>query len=568
MAQSVTISKPPVRLPGKGRSVPAGPGAGLRAAATGIACAVAAPILVILFAFSRPEPEVWHHIAHTLLGDLAWNTALLCTGVLAGTGILGVGLAWLTSIFDFPGRRVFDWALLLPLAFPTYVLAFVFIGLFDFSGPVQTLLRSHLPGLAAAMPDIRSPAGVVGVMSLALYPYVYLLARSAFGTQGVAALEVSQAFGHSRFRAFFTAALPMARPWIAGGLLLVLMETLSDFGAVSIFNYDTFTTGIYKAWFGFFSIGAAAQLSSVLLAVVLAVIVAEQRTRRRMRFHPVGRAGLAGVRIPLAGWRRWTAASACTAVAFTAVVLPLVQLSSWSLAALRTELTGAYVGLLARSLVLGLAAAAVVTALGLLLAYAQRRHGDPFTRWTLRVATMGYALPGTVLAVGVAVMVGFLDRQAIRFAADGFGVALSPVLQGSLLTMVFAYAVRFLAAGYNAVGSAMERVTKHIDDAARLLGASGLRLIREVHVPILRNGLVTSAILVFVDVMKEMPITLMTRPFGWDTLAVKVFELTSEGEWQRAALPSVVLVLAGLLPLILLNRSFGSAGATTAKEAP
>ena len=517
------------------------------------ALAVILPILVILSSFLHPEPRIWRHIAGTLLGGLVKNTLALAAGVLAGTGLLGVGAAWLTAVCDFPGRRFFSWALMLPLAVPTYVLAFVFIGLLDFSGPVQAFLRARVTADMAWFPEIRSTGGVVLVMSLALYPYVYLLAGSAFLTQGRRVMEVSQVLGHSPGRAFFKAALPMARPWIAAGLMLVLMETLADFGAVSVFNYDTFTTGIYKAWFGFFSISAAAQLSSLLLVVVFLAVVVEQRMRARMQYVQVGRMTPEARRIRLSGRRGWAAAGALTLLLLAAFVVPCAQLLAWSVEAAPMDLDRRYLSLTARTVFFASASASAVTGLGLLLAYVHRRFGGAVIRWTIRLSTLGYALPGAVLAVGIVILVGIVDRGLVRAAQGLFGVQLSAVFQGTLLTVIFACTVRFLAAGYNGISGAMGRITRSLDEASALMGVTGFSMLRKVHVPILKNGLFTAGILVFVDVMKEMPITLMTRPFGWDTLAVKIFELTSEGEWHRAALPSVVLVLTGLVPTLLLN---------------
>ena len=527
---------------------------GLKSFAVIAAFGVIMPILVILASVVQPASDIWRHIADTLLVDLLTNTLIMCLGVLAGTFILGVGSAWLTAVCEFPGRSFLNWALMLPLAVPTYVLAFVSIGLLDFSGPVQTFLRAQLGGPLSWFPNIRSAGGVVVVLSLALFPYVYLLARNAFQTQGKNVLEVSQALGHSPTRAFFKAALPMARPWIASGLMLVLMETLADFGAVSIFNYDTFTTGIYKAWFGFFSLTAAAQLSSVLLVFVFLIIIVEQQMRTRMQFHQVGRMSLASKRITLRGWQKWLASSILMAVVLVAFVLPCLQLIIWSISSLSVELDSRYIGLLFRSLLFSSMAAGAIVALGLLMAYIQRQHADRFTKWIIRLSTMGYALPGTVLAVGIVIIINFADKPLVWAVNQMFGTSISSVLNGTIVVVLFAYTVRFLTAGFNTINSSMLRITKNMDEASTLLGITGFTLLRKVHVPMLKNGLFIAAMLVFVDVMKEMPITLMTRPFGWDTLAVKIFELTSEGEWQRAALPSITLVIAGLIPLMLLNK--------------
>jgi iron(III) transport system permease protein len=526
----------------------------LRSVAVISALFVIMPILVILTSFLQPESEIWQHIVDTLLIDLLKNTFILCIGVLTGTFILGVGTAWLTAVCDFPGRKFFNWALMLPLAVPTYVLAFVFIGLLDFSGPVQTLLRTQLVSSAKWFPNIRSAGGVILVMTLALYPYVYLLARNAFQTQGKRVLEASQALGQSRSNAFFKAALPMARPWIASGLMLVLMETLADFGAVSIFNYDTFTTGIYKAWFGFFSLSAAAQLSSVLLIFVILLVIVEQQMRAKMQFHQVGKLSTENSRIRLYGWKKWIACGALSAIVLIAFLIPCLQLAVWSIKSAAVELDSRYIGLLIRSLFFSLMAAAIITGLGLLMAYIQRQYPDYFTKWTIRLSSMGYALPGTVLAVGIVIMVNYTDKQITWAIKEITGIQLKSILNGTIITILFAYTVRFLTAGFNSINSSMHRITRSLDEASTLLGITGVKLLRRIHIPILKNGLYTAAMLVFVDVMKEMPITLMTRPFGWDTLAVKIFELTSEGEWQRAALPSITLVLAGLIPLLLLNR--------------
>ncbi len=527
---------------------------GLRSVAIMVAAGVLVPILVIIGSVFNPDTQTWQHIVETLLGELLRNTFVLSVGVLVFTFVVGTGSAWLTAVCDFPGRAVFNWALILPLAVPTYVLAFVYIGLLDFSGPVQSHLRAHSPGPIRWFPDIRSAGGVILVLSLALYPYVYLLAHNAFQTQGKRLMEASQALGHRPAKAFFKIALPMARPWIASGLMLVLMETLADFGAVSIFNFDTLTTGIYKAWFGLFSLPAAGQLSSLLLALVFLIIIIEQQMRQRMQFHQVGSTSSKAGRMRLKGWKKFAACGLLCTLLLIAFIIPCIQLLLWSIGALTVEIDSQYFGLLLRSLVLSTMAAALIVGIGLLMAYVQRQHPDPFTRWTIRLSTMGYALPGTVLAVGVVIMVATADKPLVWLFNSVLGLEVNAVINNTILAVLFAYIVRFLTAGFNSINSSMLRITRSLDEAAGLMGITGMNLLRRVHAPILKNGLLTAAMLVFVDVMKEMPMTLMTRPFGWDTLAVKIFELTSEGEWERAALPSITLVLAGLIPLILLNR--------------
>ena len=433
------------------------------------------------------------------------------------------------------------------------LLAFVFLGLFDFSGPVQSRLRLWF-GNDIHLPDIRSSAGVILVMSLALYPYVYLLARNAFRTQGKRGLEAAEILGCTPVSGFFRVVLPMARPWIAGGLTLVLMETMADFGAVSIFNYDTFTTAIYKAWFGFFSLSAAAQLSSLLVILVFVFIIVEQRMRSRMRFTQ-GRLTARAERIELSGWARYLATVYALGVLLVAFLLPALQLLAWTLDIFDQEFDSRYLQLLEHSLGLALSAALLISSIALLLAYAGRRHRDQLTGVLVKIATLGYALPGKVLAVGIFIPLAGIDNLLIDSARSLFGWEIKPLLQGTIVVMLVAYLVRFMAAAYKPIDSAMHRVTGNIDEASRLMGLRGLSLLTRVHLPMLRGGVFTALTLVFVDVMKEMPITLMTRPFGWDTLAVKIFELTSEGEWERASLPALTLLLSGLIPIIVLMRN-------------
>ena len=521
-------------------------------AAFGIALLIVIPLTVVLASLLSPEKEIWRHLAEHVLPELLANTFKMVIGVAAGVTLLGVSLAWLTAACDFPGRRFFSWALLLPLAVPSYVTAFVFVAWLDFTGPLQSWLRANFGG-SAWFPPVRSGGGVVLVMTLALYPYVFLLARNAFLTQGRRALEAARSLGCSRTEGFFRVALPMARPWIAGGLMLALMETLADFGTVSVFNFDTFTTAIYKTWFGMFSLTGASQLASVLVMLVFAFILLEQLSRSRLRYTQAGRHSLA-VRIPLRSWRGWLALSFATAVLLIAFILPVGQLLLWSARVFARDFDDRYISFLWHSLLLGGIAAILTTGCALTLAYVQRRHADPWTRGAVRIATLGYAVPGPVLAVGIFVPLAWLDNQIVHLGKSLFGTDPGLILQGTLLVMLPAYLTRFLAVGFNPVESAMQRVTRSLDEAARTLGVAGLRMLRRVHLPILRGGLLTAAALVFVDVMKEMPITLMTRPFGWDTLAVRIFEMTSEGEWERAALPAVALMLAGLLPIALLVR--------------
>ncbi len=518
-----------------------------------VAVLVLIPVGTILLSFLAPAGDVWQHLVETILPSLLINTFWLTLGVAVSSALLGVSLAWFTAVCEFPGRKFFSWGLLLPLAIPAYVMAFVTLGLFDFTGPVQTLLRSWVGPEQFWFPNVRGRLGVIIVMTLAFYPYVYLLARNAFLTQGKRSLEAAQSLGFNRTQGFLKVALPMARPWIASGVMLVLMETLADFGTVAVFNYDTFTTAIYKAWFSMFSLSAASQLASLLIVIVFVLIVMEQQFRSRMRYAETKHSSRIP-RIPLTGWRAWGVAGFALAILFFAFLLPITQLIIWATDTFVEEFNQLYLGFLWHSLMLSGLAALLTCSVAVLVVYSARRHSDTVTRVAVRIATIGYALPGVVLAVGIFVPLAWLDNWLSEMAMQLFHIETGLLIQGTLAIMLIAYMTRFLAVGHNPIDSAMQRITFSIDEASMGLGLNGWSMLKRVHLPILKGGIFTAVTLVFVDVMKEMPITLMTRPFGWDTLAVRIFEMTSEGEWEQAALPAVALVLAGLIPIVLLTR--------------
>ncbi len=518
-----------------------------------VAVLVLIPVGTVILSFLTPTGDVWQHLVETILPRLLINTFWLTLGVAVGSALLGVSLAWFTSVCEFPGRKIFSWGLLLPLAIPAYVMAFVTLGLFDFTGPVQTLLRSWVGPELFWFPNIRGRLGVIIVMTLVFYPYVYLLARNAFLTQGKRSLEAAQSLGFNRTQGFLKVALPMARPWIVSGVMLVLMETLADFGTVAVFNYDTLTTAIYKAWFSMFSLSAASQLASLLIIIVFVLIVMEQQFRSRMRYAETKQSSRIP-RISLTGWRAWAVSGFASATLFFAFLLPITQLIIWTTYTFAEEFNQLYLGFVWHSLMLSGLAALLTCSVAVLVVYSARRHPDTVTRVAVRIATIGYALPGVVLAVGIFVPLVWLDNWLSEMAMQLFHIETGLLIQGTLAIMLIAYMTRFLAVGHNPIDSAMQRITFSIDEASMGLGLNGWSMLKRVHLPILKGGIFTAVTLVFVDVMKEMPITLMTRPFGWDTLAVRIFEMTSEGEWEKAALPAVALVLAGLIPIVLLTR--------------
>lgn len=517
-----------------------------------VALVALAPIAVVMLAWLTPTADVWQHLGATVLPELLRNTGVLLIGVGIGVAVIGVGLGWLVATCDFPGRRFFDWALMLPLAVPAYVLAFSLIGIFDYSGAFQTQLRDWF-GPAVALPPIRSAGGVVLAMVLAFYPYVYMLARTAFLSQGQSMIETGRVYGLTAWQSFWRVAVPMARPAIAAGVALALMETLADFGAVSVFNFDTFTTAIYKAWLGMFNLAAAAQLASLLLLFVAIGLVAEQRLRGRAQYHLTPKSARSH-RYRLQGGRAVAATLVCMLVFMLAFALPVGELLVWAVRSIMTDFDVRYLRFVANTLALGAAAAAVTTFFALLLAYTWRLKPDRLIRGAVRIATLGYALPGSVLAVGIMVSFVWLDRQWLTPMFESIGFGAGPWLAGSLLALLLAYGVRFLAVAYGPVDSSFERIKPSLWQAARSLGASNREILWRVSIPLLRGGLFSAGLLVFVEVMKEMPATLLLRPFGWDTLATRIFEMTSEGEWERAALPAVTLVLVGLIPVILLVR--------------
>lgn len=518
------------------------------AAVGAIALLTLIPLGVVVALALTPQPDVWQHLWRYVLPRVLANTALLMALVAAGVLLIGVPLAWLTTLYEFPGRRVFAWALVLPLAFPAYVLAFVQMGLFEFAGPVQSAIRAVF-GSSRWFPEIRGSLwGLTLALVCAFYPYVYLLARSAFLTQGRRAMEAAQSLGHSATGAVLRVAVPMARPWIIAGLALVLMEVLADFGAVAVFNFDTFTTALYKAWFDLHNLGAAAQLAALLVLVVLLLIAAEQRSRQAQRYHTAAsRQG----RIALRGRARWGAFAACAAVLAVAFVVPMVQIVAWSLSVWREDLDERYWGFAWNSLQLALATASITTVLALLLSWLRRLHADAGTAWLVRLAVIGYAFPGVVLAVGVFVPIAWLDDQLLPLLRP-LGYEGLTLLKGTLATMLLALSARFVAVAHQATDSAMQRISRSQEDACASLGLTTGQTLRRLHLPLLRTGLFSGFLMVLVDVMKEMPITLMTRSFGWDTLAVRVFQLTTESLWDQAALPALAIVLVGLLPVALL----------------
>ena len=538
----VVTSQQPELLPGYS-------GRGWQIASLLLGVVVFIPLLVLGFSWFDVDVGNWSHIATTLLPQVLENTAVMIVGISVGVLLLGISLAWLTSMCEFPGRKFFDWALMLPFAMPAYVLAFVFLGIMDFSGPLQSMVRSlfGLPGNWFV--EVRNAAGIIVVMTLVLYPYVYMLTRVAFLGQGQSVYDAGRSLGLTPFQSFIKVALPMARPAIIAGLSLALMEALSDFGAVAVFNYDTFTTAIYKAWFGFFDIKMAAQLATILLMLVLVALIVEKYLRGRSRYDE--NRSRQWHRIHLQGSSKWLAFSLCAIVFSMAFLIPSIQLLAWAWEVIE-DLDARYLELFWHTLVLGVSAAVITVVGAFILAYNRRINSSRLSALSVRIGTLGYALPGSVLAVGVMISLVWVDQRIADFIESFFTIEMTLVFSGTVIALLLAYFARFQAVAFGPVDASLEKIRPSIRDASRSLGASSWETIRLVYLPMLKPGLLTAALLVLVDTMKEMPATLLLRPFGWDTLAVRIYEMTSEGEWERAALPAVALVLIGLIPVLIL----------------
>jgi iron(III) transport system permease protein len=525
-----------------------------------IAGLVATPLAGVLTSLLTPRDEIWRHLAHTQLAELAANTVLLLLGVGAGTLVLGTVLAWLVVAFRFPGHALFEGALVLPLAVPAYVIGFAFLGVFDFAGPVQSAIRAWL-GPGAWLPDPRSYWGVVATMTLVFYPYVFLLARAAFREQGAATLETARSLGCGRARTFFTVGLPLARPSLAAGVSLAMMEALADFGTVAIFGYRTFTEAVYRVWHGMFDRVAATQLAALLMLFAFLLLALERALRGRARFVQSQRRGPGVTPVALPGWRGWAVTGACAAVLGLAFVVPVGRLLLWAATTGTTSgsLSG-FPGLLGNTVWLAGLAALTTGLLALILGYAARLRPTRAVRLAAQFAGMGYALPGAVIAVGVLVPVALVDHVLATLAEVALGRPAGMVVTGSAAALLFAYVVRFLSVGLQTVEAGLGRIAPSLDDAARSLGASPGGVVGRIHLPLMRNSLLAASVLVFVETMKEMPATLLLRPFGLDTLAVTVWERTAESLWAEAALPALAIVAAGLVPVSLALRL--SAGRT------
>lgn len=514
------------------------------------------PLLTIVASWWHFDPALWRHLFDTVLNEYVTNSVLLTLGVGLGSTLVGAGLAWCMVHYRFFGHRLLSWLLLLPLAMPAYIIAYTYTGVLDFAGPVQSSLRDMTGWVYGDywFPEIRSLGGAILMMTLVLYPYVYLLARAAFIDQSSSLREASRSAGLSGWQHVRQIALPMARPAIFTGAALAMMEALADYGTVQYFGVQTFTTGIFRTWFGLGSEQAAAQLSALLCTVVLVLLVLEQHARRRVRYFHLGQARSHRARV-IFGWRGMGLFALCLLPPLAGFLLPVAQLTYWSRLSLQSVNDDGFWQLVFNSFWLAALAAVLIVILALLFGYAQRLNNNPLTRIQVRLAGLGYAVPGTVIAVGVMLPLTWFDHQLNAFTETWFAVTPGLVLSGSVIALLLAYCVRFLSVALHNVEAGLGRITPSMDNASRSLGCGPGATLRRVHVPIMRASVVSALLLVFVDVMKELPATLILRPFNFNTLAVRAYELASDERLIDAALPAISIVAVGVVPVVLLTRA-------------
>jgi iron(III) transport system permease protein len=520
-----------------------------------IAALIATPVVCVLANIFVPSAGLWSHLAATVLPRYLINSGWLMLGVGSGVAGLGVTTAWLVTMCRFPGARWLEWALLLPLAAPAYVLAYVYTDWLEFAGVVQTSLRNTF-GWGAQdywFPDIRSLGGAIALLTLVLYPYVYLLARVAFLEQSVRTLEVSRALGCNPWRSFVTVALPLARPAIAAGVALALMETLNDFGTVQYFGVDTFTTGIYRTWFGMGDRIAAAQLAAVLMTFILWLMLMERWSRGQARYYQSGSPHRQVARYELGSWRGAIASMICWLPVFLGFLLPVLILLHMTVRHFRRTFDEDFWQFAVNSLLLATIAAVLAVVLAVAIAYGVRLRPNLYMQTAARIAALGYAVPGSVIAVGVLLPVGWLDNSIDAWARSTLGFSTGLLLSGTIAALVFAYLVRFLALSFGTVETSLTKIKPSLDEASRSLGQSSTATLAKVHMPLMWGSLVSAALLVFVDVMKELPATLVMRPFNFDTLAVRVYRLASDERLTEAAGSALALVAVGMIPVILLS---------------
>lgn len=521
-----------------------------------VAVILVVPVFSVFFgALQSNNSETLLHLANTVLPEYISNTLWLC--IMVGVGVLfgGVSTAWLISAYQFPGKRFFEWALILPLAMPAYVLAYMYTDLLQYVGPVQSALRAWFSWTKEDywFPDVRSLSGAALMFIFVLYPYVYVLARTAFLERAASMVEASRSLGFGSWSGFYRVSLPLARPAVVAGVALALMETLADFGTVSYFGVNTFTTGIYRAWFALGDKPAAAQLASMLLMFVITLLTLEQYSRRNMRYHQQHTQRHVAEQ-KLNGWRALAATGLCALPIMLGFFIPIARLLWLGWVEGEQQSIERTLVLIRNSFTLALIAAALAVCVAVVLLYAARSTRSRLMVQLPRLVGLGYAVPGSVIAVGILIPIITLDHWLIELWQMISGHTVGLLLTGGIFALVYAYLVRFSAIALQAVGSSLSRITHNMDSAAMSLGLGRWQTLRRVHFPLLRRGMLTAGLLVFVDVMKELPATLVMRPFNFDTLATQTYILAADERLAEASIAALAIVCVGLLPLIVLSR--------------
>ena len=526
--------------------------------ALGAAVLVALPVVSILLLALFPEENIWPHLSATVLPGYLRTTLALLFGVGGGTLLLGIATAWLVTMCRFPGRRVFEWALLLPFAVPAYVIAYAYTDLLEYAGPVQITLREWFGWRSKSdywFPEIRSLGGAICMMTLVTYPYVYMLARAAFLEQSPHMLDAARVLGHGAWSSFFRVSLPLARPAIAVGLALVSMEAMNDYGTVDYFAVRNLTAGLYDVWLGMGNLGGGAQIASVMLIFVAMLISIERIGRRRQAHFQSSRRFQHLPSYALEGWRMVLAIAVCSLPLLLGFIIPAGVLAYYAVGYFEQSWTPEFRRFALNSILLSSTAALLALMIGVFLAYSRRLNRGRYLTAAVRLASLGYAIPGAVLAIGVMIPFSRFDNTIDAWMRDWFGISTGLLLSGTVFAILFAYVVRFLAVALGSVESSLSKITPTMDMAARSLGHGPLATLRRVHLPLMRGGLLTAALVVFVDCMKELPATLVLRPFNFDTLATYVYQYASDELLEQCALAALLIVVVGLLPVIGLSFS-------------
>lgn len=516
---------------------------------------IAFPLVTVLSNIFIPGDETWQHISRNLLPRYVLNTIILMTGVAILTFLLGVSTAWIVSMYNFPGRRFFNWALILPIAIPAYINGFTWAGILDYTSPVYVFMRNSF-GIDTGqylLFNILSLPGAIIILSLSFYPYVYLISRANFSRQSSSLFEVASSLGRKNTEIFYKVALPLARPAIVAGISLVLMEVLNDYGLVRYFGVDTFTTGIFTAWFAFSHPQSALKLSAYLMLFVLILIIMERTQRGQMRYDTLGNTYRPVTKLKLNRNLSILANILCLIPFMSGFAIPVFMLLYWSSLTFKYVVNYRFTELLTNSFLLAAIASVMVTLFALFISFTVRSFPSRFVKLLARVATLGYALPGAVVAFGILIPFLWIDSNLGFNSITGIRLAIT----GTWFSLVYAYLVRFMAVGYNSIDSGMEKISTSLDEASRSLGVSNMKTLSKINMPLLTGSILSAALLVFIDVLKELPLTLILRPFNFDTLAIRAFEFASDERVAEAAPAAMIIIITGMIPVFLLNRLMG-----------